>query len=953
MLNLFNFLKKEKVWDFQGGIHPPEMKTQSNGTPLSELPLPHRFIIPLKQHIGHEGEICVAPGDKVLRGQPLTFGTGRMLPVHAPTSGVIEDIGQHMTAHPSGLSELCIFLTPDGEDRWMPLDPLPDYRQHPRADIVQRIHDAGIAGLGGAGFPTATKLKGGLRGVKTLIINAAECEPYITADDRLMQDYAAEVLEGSRILAWVLQAERVLIGIEDNKPEAIAALKQALGSERDLQIRVIPTKYPSGGAKQLTRILTGMEVPHGGRSTDIGVLMQNVGTAWAVKRAIINGEPITERVVTLTGEAIAQPRNVWSRLGTPISHLLHQVGFTPAPRQMVIMGGPLMGFTLPSLDVPVVKITNCILAPSASEMGNNDEEQSCIRCSACADACPAKLLPQQLYWYSQGGDHDKARAHHIDDCIECGACAYVCPSNIPLVQYYRQEKAELRAIDLEAKRTLEAKARFEARQARLEREKQAREARHEEAKQRVARTDTSELTAAKARVKARQAAEPDEASLEAQREARHAQARLRQAEAQAETQPVTRQSVDPRKAAVEAAIARAKAKKVSPADTAADASVDPRKAAVEAAVARAKAKKAAQAEGADATTRAVSESVTEAASDAAAETDPRKAAVQAAIARAKAKKAAQAEGADATTRAVSESVTEAASDAAVETDPRKAAVQAAIARAKAKKAAQAEGADTTAPAASESVPEAASDAAVETDPRKAAVQAAIARAKAKKAAQAEGADTTTPAVSESVTDAVSDAAAETDPRKAAVQAAIARAKAKKAAQAEGADATAPAVAESVTDAVSDAAAETDPRKAAVQAAIARAKAKKAAQAEGADTTAPAASESVPEAASDAAVETDPRKAAVQAAIARAKAKKAAQAESAADAASRDAAALATAAHFAVENAEQAQEQANNANAEPEQAPELNQPDDARKAAIAAAIARAKARKAQSSTTLED
>ncbi|MGC0943570.1 electron transport complex subunit RsxC, partial [Pantoea agglomerans] len=762
MLNLFNFLKKEKVWDFQGGIHPPEMKTQSNGTPLSELPLPHRFIIPLKQHIGHEGEICVAPGDKVLRGQPLTFGTGRMLPVHAPTSGVIEDIGQHMTAHPSGLSELCIFLTPDGDDRWMPLDPLPDYRQHARADIVQRIHDAGIAGLGGAGFPTATKLKGGLRGVKTLIINAAECEPYITADDRLMQDYAAEVLEGSRILAWVLQAEQVLIGIEDNKPEAIAALKQALGSERDLHIRVIPTKYPSGGAKQLTRILTGKEVPHGGRSSDIGVLMQNVGTAWAVKRAIINGEPITERVVTLTGEAIAQPRNVWSRLGTPISHLLHQVGFTPAPRQMVIMGGPLMGFTLPSLDVPVVKITNCILAPSASEMGNNDEEQSCIRCSACADACPAKLLPQQLYWYSQGGDHDKARAHHIDDCIECGACAYVCPSNIPLVQYYRQEKAELRAIDLEAKRTLEAKARFEARQARLEREKQAREARHEEAKQRVARTDTSELAAAKARVKARQTAEPDEATLEAQREARHAQARLRQAEAQAETQPVTRQTVDPRKAAVEAAIARAKAKKTVPveaADNQAEASVDPRKSAVEAAIARAKAKKAAQAEGTEAP-QAATDSAADAAHDAAAESDPRKAAVQAAIARAKAKKAAQVENAEAP-KAAGDKTAEAATDAAAETDPRKAAVQAAIARAKAKKAAQAENAE--AQAAGDSAAEAAPDAAAETDPRKAAVQAAIARAKAKKAAQAEGAEAPK-AAGDKTAEAATDAAAETDPR---------------------------------------------------------------------------------------------------------------------------------------------------------------------------------------------
>ncbi|WP_256852534.1 electron transport complex subunit RsxC [Pantoea sp. Fr+CA_20] len=786
MLNLLNFFKKDKVWDFQGGIHPPEMKTQSNGTPLAELPLPHRFIIPLKQHIGHEGEIGVSPGDKVLRGQALTFGQGRMLPVHAPTSGVIEAIGPHMTAHPSGLSELCIFLTPDGEDRWISLEPLPDYRQHERAAILKRIHDAGIAGLGGAGFPTATKLKGGLRGVNTLIINAAECEPYITADDRLMQDYAAEVLEGSRILAWVLQAERVLIGIEDNKPEAIAALKQALGGERDLQIRVIPTKYPSGGAKQLTKILTGKEVPHGGRSTDIGVLMQNVGTAWAVKRAIINGEPITERVVTLTGEAIAQPRNVWSRLGTPISHLLHQVGFHPSPRQMVIMGGPLMGFTLPSLDVPVVKITNCILAPSSTEMGNDEQEQSCIRCSACADACPAKLLPQQLYWYSKGGDHDKARAHHIDDCIECGACAYVCPSNIPLVQYYRQEKAELRAIDLEAKRTLEAKARFEARQARLEREKQAREARHTEAKQRVARSDSGELAAAKARAKAQQGVESEEAVAEA----RHAQARLRQAEAQAETQALSRQATDPRKAAVEAAIARAKAKKSAVPD---------------------------------------------------------------------------------------------------------------------------------APESTEEVAE---------DPRKAAVAAAVERAKAKKAAQA--ADST---------DAAQDApTTEGDPRKAAVAAAVERAKARKAAQA--------AAAADCADAAQDAPTEEDPRKAAVAAAVERAKARKAAQAAAAADSADAAQDAPT-------TEEDPRKAAVAAAVERAKAKKAAAALARAEAASRDAALAATEAHQDVEQAEMAQEQANNANAEAEQAPELEHPTDARKAAIAAAIERAKARKAQSTLTPEE
>ena len=812
MLNLLNIFRKEKLWDFQGGIHPPEMKTQSNGTPLSQLPLPDRFIIPLKQHIGHEGEICVAPGDRVLRGQPLTFGNGRMLPVHAPTSGTIDAIAQHMTAHPSGLSELCIFMSPDGEDRWTTLEPMADYRQRQRADIVQRIHDAGVAGLGGAGFPTGTKLRGGLRGVKTLIINAAECEPYITADDRLMQDYAAEVLEGSRILAWVLQAERVLIGIEDNKPEAIAALKRALGGERDLHIRVIPTKYPSGGAKQLTKILTGLEVPHGGRSTDIGVLMQNVGTAWAVKRAVINGEPLTERVVTLTGEAIAQPRNVWSRIGTPISHLLHQVGFTPAPRQMVIMGGPLMGFTLPSLDVPVVKITNCILAPSASEMGNNDEEQSCIRCSACADACPAKLLPQQLYWYSQGGDHDKARAHHIDDCIECGACAYVCPSNIPLVQYYRQEKAELRAIDLEAKRTAEAKARFEARQARLEREKLAREAKHEQAKQRVARSDEGELAAARERVMAkRQAAgEVDPAVEEAQRQARHAQAHLRQAEAQSETQALSRQAEDPRKAAVEAAIARAKAKKTTQPEAAEEAkteAADPRKAAVEAAIARAKAKKAA----------AVQTEETPPNEDAAS-ADPRKAAVEAAIARAKAKKAAAQATADTPTEETQPVEDAPSAETASPVDPRKAAVEAAIARAKAKKAAAAQATADTPTEETQPVEDAPSvETASPVDPRKAAVEAAIARAKAKKAEAAQAAAGT---LTEEVLP-VEDTPP-VDPRKAAVEAAIARAKAKKAA-AQGSE----------KDVVnldvenSDARPSEDARKAAVAAAIARAKARKA------------------------------------------------------------------------------------------------------------------------------
>ncbi|WP_380180449.1 electron transport complex subunit RsxC [Kalamiella sp. sgz302252] len=847
MRNLFKLFKKEKLWDFQGGIHPPEMKTQSNGTPLRQLPLPARFIIPLKQHIGHEGEMLVKPGDKVLRGQPLTFGRGRMLPVHAPTSGTVEDIAPHITAHPSALAEMCIFITPDGEDRWIEKNPLPDYRQRERAEIVELIHQAGVAGLGGAGFPTATKLRGGLRGVKTLIINAAECEPYITADDRLMQDCAEEVIEGSRILAWVLQAERVLIGIEDNKPEAIAALKKALGGAMDLQVRVIPTKYPSGGAKQLTKILTGLEVPHGGRSTDIGVLMQNVGTAWAVKRAVMDGEPLTERVVTLTGESVKRPGNVWGRIGTPISHLLQQADFTPAKGQMVVMGGPLMGFTLPTLDVPVVKITNCILAPSASEMGDNEEEKSCIRCSACADACPAALLPQQLYWYSRGGDHDKARAHNIDDCIECGACAYVCPSNIPLVQYYRQEKAEIRAIDLEAERTAQAKARFEARQARLEREKLARENRHLQAKRTVSERNSEEVEAALARVKAKQAETSEEQAAEneavvAQREARKAQARAYQAEKQSETEPATRQAGDPRKAAVEAAIARAKAKKATAGEPAVEAAqadaapVDPRKAAVEAAIARAKAKKAA------------AEPAVETAQAEAAPVDPRKAAVEAAIARAKAKKAA------------AEPAVETAQAEAAPVDPRKAAVEAAIARAKAKKAAAAAKAE---PAEDETVKAEAEQAeTVPVDPRKAAVEAAIARAKAKKAAAVAKAE---PAEDETVkAEAEQAETVPVDPRKAAVEAAIARAKAKKAAAVAKAE---PAEEETVQAEAEQAdAAPVDPRKAAVEAAIARAKAKKAAA---------AAKEAEPQATNQPSSEQDdPRKAAVAAAIARVKARKA-------------------------------------------------------------------------------
>ena len=734
MLKLFSAFRKEKIWDFDGGIHPPEMKTQSNGTPLRQIPLASRYVMPLKQHIGAEGELCVKEGDTVLRGQPLTFGRGRMLPVHAPTSGTVVAIAPHTVAHPSALSELSVIIEADGEDRWIDRDGWSDYRNRSREALIERIHQFGVAGLGGAGFPTSVKLHGGGDKIQTLIINAAECEPYITADDRLMQDCAAQVVEGIRILAHILQPREVLIGIEDNKPQAISMLRAVLNGSHDIGLRVIPTKYPSGGAKQLTQILTGKQVPHGGRSSDIGVLMQNVGTAYAVKRAVVDGEPLTERVVTLTGESVARPGNVWARLGTPVRHLLEQADFCPASDQMVIMGGPLMGFTLPWLDVPVVKITNCLLAPSPTEMGEEQEEKGCIRCSACADACPADLLPQQLYWYSKGQLHDKAQAHNLADCIECGACAWVCPSNIPLVQYFRQEKAEIYAISMEEKRAAEAKARFEARQARLEREKLARQARHKQAAVQPGEKDQDAINAALARVREKKATaaqtvvipageKPDNSEAIAAREARKAAARARQAEkAQSASSDA---EIDPRKAAVEAAIARAKARKAGEQNVVVEQeaeAVDPRKAAVEAAIARAKARKVGE-------QNVVVEQEVEA-------VDPRKAAVEAAIARAKARKAA--------------AQTETATPEAP-VDPRKAAVEAAIARAKARKAAaQPEVAAPEAPV----------------DPRKAAVEAAIARAKARKAALQEE----------------QQPAANDDPRKAAVAAAIARVQAKKAAQ---------------------------------------------------------------------------------------------------------------------------------------------------------------------------
>ena len=770
MADVLTRFNSGKIWDFKGGIHPPEMKSQSNQSPIQQSELAHDFYVPIKQHAGTAGNVLVKEGDYVLKGQPLTQGDGlRTLPVHAPTSGTVKFIGKHVAPHPSGLTEDMIHIQADGLDKWREQFPLEEFFTQPVEQLIDRIYQAGVAGLGGAVFPTAAKIQSAEKKVKLLIINGAECEPYITCDDRLMRDYTDEMIEGIRILRYILRPEKVVIAVEDNKPEAIQAIQQSLHGANDIELRVIPTKYPSGAAKQLIYLLTGMEVPSGGRSYDIGVLMHNVVTAFAIKRAVINDEPLIERVVTLTGDKISEKGNYWVRLGTPVDHLLAQVGYQYDERFPVFAGGPMMGLQLSDLNAPVTKLINCLLAPDHFEYGEPEPEQSCIRCSACSDACPVNLMPQQLYWYARSEDHQKSEEYSLKDCIECGVCAYVCPSHIPLIQYFRQEKAKIWEIKEKAKKAEEAKIRFEAKQARMEREEQERKARS----QRAAEARREELAkqkgedpvkAALERLKAKQANSsanketktivsekgeilPDNHDLMEHRKAR----RLAKQQAQTDTNTVTNATTsqtDEKEAkkvavAVAAALARAKAKKAAAqgetvATNATESAVektdenptalDPKKAAVAAAIARAKAKKAA-AQG-EAVTTNVTESAVEKTDENPTALDPKKAAVAAAIARAKAKKAA-AQGETVTTN-TTESAVEKTDENPTALDPKKAAVAAAIARAKAKKAAAQ--AETVATNAIESAVEKTDENSTALDPKKAAIAAAIARAKAKKAA---------------------------------------------------------------------------------------------------------------------------------------------------------------------------------------------------------------------------
>lgn len=473
-----------RLWRFHGGVHPAQHKTESNHLPITPARIPRRLVLPLHQHIGQPAEALVTAGARVLKGEMIARATGFVsAPVHAPTSGIVADIGEHAIPHPSGLKARCIVIEPDGRDEWKPLEGLDDYRALEPSALRNLIREAGIVGLGGAGFPSYIKLNPGQRkAVEILILNGVECEPYITCDDRLMRERADWIIGGLEIIRHALQAERCLIAIEDNKPEAIEAMRTAIAGLNGVEVVPVPTLYPQGSEKQLVRVLTGKEVPANGLCINIGVVNVNVGTAAAVWRAIRHGEPLISRIVTVTGSAVGEGRNLDTLLGTPMRDLIEQCGGDSERIERLIMGGPMMGFALHDPDLPVIKTTNCVLAAASGDIAPARPVMPCIRCGACADACPVNLLPQQMYWHSKHKDLDKVQEFNLFDCIECGCCSYVCPSNIPLVQYFRYAKGDIWTQEREREKSDIARQRFEARQQRIEREKQEREAKRQQKK---------------------------------------------------------------------------------------------------------------------------------------------------------------------------------------------------------------------------------------------------------------------------------------------------------------------------------------------------------------------------------------------------------------------------------------------------------------------------------------
>ncbi len=489
------------LFKFRGGVKPASHKDESTQAPIARAPLPSRLVVPLRQSAGGTPQPLVAAGQKVLKGERIGAPEGSFsAAIHAPTSGSVRAVESRMLPHPSGLSAPCVVIEPDGEERWIERAPVAYAAASPEA-LRDLLRDAGVVGLGGATFPSHLKLKPGAAGrIGTLIINGAECEPWITCDDLLMRERAGEIVRGIAILRHIASADRVLVGIEDNKPQAIAAMRAASAQAPGVEVVPVPTRYPAGGEKQLIRVLTGIEIPYGRIGPEFGVQCFNVGTAWSVHRAIELGEPLISRIVTLTGN-VERPGNFEVLIGTPIDELL-ALAVPKAGTDRFIMGGPMMGFTLPRTDLPVTKAANCILAASPALFPPHGPEMPCIRCGACTRACPAELQPHELYWFSRAKNFGKAQEYGIFDCIECGCCAYVCPSNIRLVDYYRFAKTSMRALEREKAASDAARVRFEFRNQREAREKA------EKAARLAAKTAAARQAIAGAEKPAQAAAEP-------------------------------------------------------------------------------------------------------------------------------------------------------------------------------------------------------------------------------------------------------------------------------------------------------------------------------------------------------------------------------------------------------------------------------------------------------------
>jgi electron transport complex protein RnfC len=491
-MGFFDRIFREPRW----GVHPDDHKRPAADAPLRILPPPGRLYLPLHQHVGGAARPVVLVGQKVQKGQLLAAAQGNIsAPIHAPVSGVVSAIGEVTAPHASGLSFAAITVESDFEGRWIDTDPVADPFALAPEEIARRTALAGVVGLGGATFPAAVKFALGKRlAVTTLIVNGGECEPYLSSDDRIMRDCADQVVDGARIVMHAIGAREALVGIEDNKPEAIAALRIAAAAYPEVKICPVPTRYPMGSDKQLIQTLTGKEVPADARAAEVGVLVHNVSTCAAVHKAIRLGQPLVERIVTINGGAVAHPGNIFAPLGTLVDDLLDFTGLL-APPARLILGGPMMGTPLLHGKVPLVKGASGILAFSAQE-AVVPEVGPCIRCGNCTRACPMGLLPLEMAARIRAGELDSAVDFMLSDCISCGCCAYVCPSHIPLVQYFSHAKGELAARERTKLRSDAAKRLIDARVVRLERE-------------------TKEKSAAAARRKAERAAAMAKAEAEA------------------------------------------------------------------------------------------------------------------------------------------------------------------------------------------------------------------------------------------------------------------------------------------------------------------------------------------------------------------------------------------------------------------------------------------------------